>query len=414
MSEIGPIATAARIKSLDVMRGFAVLGILVVNAMYFAAPWQTAQNPLLPPLGIDHSTMWSWFVMHTFFDFKCITLFSLLFGVSLYLVGGDGSDRERGALLRRRLFWLMLFGLLHGTLIWSGDILLHYAIAGFIVMFFRSWNAGLLLFVGGVLYLVMIGLQYFPALIAPYLPPEALAELQAGLDEAKAYVFAPPADELAAVTEAYRGDWASVFKANLDAWVTFFPYGVLGLLPRTIGVMLIGMGLFKIGFLSDRAPTGVYVFFAFVGACAIAAIGYQGWINWRLGFPFAHMQSAGTAVNTTVSILGSIGYAALFTLLARGGVRVITEPLAAVGRMAFTNYIAQSLVMTVIFWGGRGFGLFGEVDRPTLMAIVLAVWALQLIWSPLWLTRFEMGPLEWLWRRLSYGKPVRMAKVAPA
>jgi uncharacterized protein len=80
--------------------------------------------------------------------------------------------------------------------------------------------------------------------------------------------------------------------------------------------------------------------------------------------------------------------------------------------MAFTNYLTQSIIMTTIFWGGRGFGLFGEVDRPTLMAIVLAVWALQLIWSPLWLSRFSMGPIEWLWRRLSYGRPVSMAKAA--
>lgn len=414
MSEVGPVAAADRIKSLDVMRGFAVLGILAVNAMYFAAPWQTAQNPLLPPLDINETTLWSWFVMHTFFDFKCITLFSLLFGVSLYLVGGEAGDLARGAVLRRRLFWLMIFGLIHGVLIWSGDILLHYAIAGFIVMFFRSWKAATLLTVGGILYLLMVGLQYVPLLIEPHLPPEALAEMQAGQDEMKAYVFAPPADQLEAVTEAYQGDWGSVFKANLDAWVTFFPYGVVGLLPRTIGVMLIGMGLFKVGFLSNRAPTWVYVIATLVGAGAIAAVGYQGWINWRLGFPFAHMNSTGTAINTAFSILGSIGYAALFTLLVRVGARLVTEPLAAAGRMAFTNYIAQSLIMTVIFWGGRGFGLFGEVDRPTLMAIVFAVWALQLIWSPLWLSRFEMGPLEWVWRRLSYGRPVRIAKSAPA
>jgi uncharacterized protein len=81
--------------------------------------------------------------------------------------------------------------------------------------------------------------------------------------------------------------------------------------------------------------------------------------------------------------------------------------------MAFTNYIAQSLIMTTIFWGGRGFGLFGEVDRPTLWAIVLAVWAVQLVWSPLWLSRFQMGPLEWLWRRLSYAKPVAIGKQTP-
>jgi uncharacterized protein len=80
--------------------------------------------------------------------------------------------------------------------------------------------------------------------------------------------------------------------------------------------------------------------------------------------------------------------------------------------MAFTNYIAQSLIMTAIFYGGRGFGLWGQVDRPTLWLIVLAVWAVQLIWSPLWLSKFKMGPLEWLWRRLSYARPLAMARAA--
>jgi uncharacterized protein len=127
------------------------------------------------------------------------------------------------------------------------------------------------------------------------------------------------------------------------------------------------------------------------------------------------MMTRGTVVNSALSIFVSIAYASLFVLLVKAGARLITEPLAAVGRMAFTNYITQSLIMTTIFWGGgRGFGLWGEVDRPTLWAIVLAVWALQLIWSPLWLSRFQMGPLEWIWRRLSYGKPVAIARTAPA
>ena len=98
-----------------------------------------------------------------------------------------------------------------------------------------------------------------------------------------------------------------------------------------------------------------------------------------------------------------------------GDLIVIAPAWAApLGRMAFTNYITQSLIMTTIFWSGRGFGLYGEVDRSTLMAIVAAVWVLQLVWSSLWLARFRMGPLEWAWRRLSYGKPIAMAKGAPA
>jgi uncharacterized protein len=145
----------------------------------------------------------------------------------------------------------------------------------------------------------------------------------------------------------------------------------------------------------------------------LALVGFQAVLNWDARFDMIHMMTRGQFVNSAVSIFVSIGYASLFVLLVKAGVRFLTEPLAAVGRMAFTNYIMQSLIMTTIFWGGgRGFGLWGEVDRITLWAIVLGVWALQLIWSPLWLSRFEMGPLEWIWRRLSYAKPVRIGKTA--
>jgi uncharacterized protein len=120
---------------------------------------------------------------------------------------------------------------------------------------------------------------------------------------------------------------------------------------------------------------------------------------------------AGGLANVALTIFVSIGYASVLVLLVRAGAKLITGPLAAVGRMAFTNYLTQSLIMTTLFWGGRGFGLFGELDRPSLMGVVAAIWVLQLIWSPLWLSRFEMGPFEWLWRRLSYAAPVRFVRL---
>src|SRR5688572_24873098 len=107
MSDVAPVRETDRIKSLDVMRGFAVLGILAVNAAFFAAPWQTSFSPMLAPLAIDETTLWSWFVMHVFFEFKCITLFSILFGASIFMVGGERDDKERGAVLTRRLVWLL-------------------------------------------------------------------------------------------------------------------------------------------------------------------------------------------------------------------------------------------------------------------------------------------------------------------
>jgi len=411
MTDVGPVEVQSRIKSLDVMRGFAVLGILIVNAALFAAPWQTLQNPLLAPLAVDQSTMWSWFIIHTFFEFKCITLFSLLFGASIYMVGGETSDKERGGVLTRRLVWLLIFGLMHALLIWYGDILVTYAVTGFLVMFVRSWKPYTLLIVGVLLYLVALLLQNVLGLMIDAIPADTLGTVYTEI----AKVLTLPPEELARMQAAYQGGYLSGLQENANTWLNFILNALIGLVTRTAGVMMIGMALFKWGFLSGSAPRWLYVVMALIGAAVLATIGYQAWINWEARFDLMHMVTRGTVANTGLSIFASIGYASLFILLVKAGARVITEPLAAVGRMAFTNYITQSLIMTTIFWGGgRGFGLWGEVDRPTLWAIVLSIWALQLIWSPLWLSRFQMGPLEWIWRRLSYGKPVAMAKTAPA
>jgi len=411
MSDIAPVQEQSRIKSLDVMRGFALLGILAVNAAFFAAPWQTSFDPTLAPLAVDETSVWSWFVMHVFFEFKCITLFSMLFGASIYLVGGERSDKSRGAILRRRLFWLLIFGLIHALLIWYGDILVTYAITGFLVLFARSWKPGTLMIVGVILYLLALLAQNVLGLFYDLIPTEQLGPIN---DELAA-VFAVSSEELARQQAAYQGGFITGVQENATTWLSFIANAIFGLVIRTAGVMMIGMALFKWGFLSGNAPTWLYGLMLALGAGALALVGYQAWFNWEARFDMIHMMTRGQFVNSAVSIFVSIGYASLFVLLVKAGMRFLTEPLAAVGRMAFTNYIMQSLIMSTIFWGGgRGLGLWGEVDRPTLWAIVLGVWALQLIWSPLWLSRFSMGPLEWIWRRLSYARPVAIGKAATA
>lgn len=401
---LAPVSESERILSLDVMRGFAVLGILMVNAPFFAAPWQTALNPLLPPLGVTAETLWSWYAMHVLFEYKFITLFSMLFGASIYLVGGERSDKDRGALLRRRLAWLLVIGLIHATLIWYGDILVIYALTGFLVALARSWRARTLLVVGAALYVLSIGLQSLFGLVFDFIPTEKLAEIQAQM-------WSPPAEEIARAIAAYQAGWLPALQENIGVWLQFITSSIIGLVLRTAGVMMIGLALFKWGFLSAKAPDWVYGAFLVVGAGAFGLIAWQASVNAALGFGFTHMQTAGALPNSALAIFGSLFYASLFALLVKaGGLGFITSPLAAVGRMAFTNYLSQSLIMTTIFWGGRGLGMFGEVDRPTLWAIVVAIWAAQLIWSPLWLARFKMGPLEWVWRRLSYGRVVEFTK----
>jgi len=150
---------------------------------------------------------------------------------------------------------------------------------------------------------------------------------------------------------------------------------------------------------------------AAAGAVALAAVARQAQVNAELGFDFMHMMSAGSNLNGLLSPFISLLYASVLILLVQAGaLRFFTDALAAVGRMAFTNYLMQSIIMTTIFYGGRGLGLYGEYDRVSLWGVVVTIWVVQLIWSPLWLSKFQMGPFEWVWRRLSYGRPVAIAK----
>lgn len=407
-AEVAPTETARRIKTLDVLRGLAILGILAVNAPFFAAPWQTVLNPTLPPIAIEAGREWAWFVPHVFFEAKFITLFSLLFGASLFLVGGERSDKERGKVLHRRLAWMLLFGVVHGAAIWFGDILFVYAVAGLVVMFARSWKPRTLMTVGVIIYALLHGFGFLGGAAISFVPADALEEM-------RLQMWAPSPQALDGTIGGFAGSFMDSLRANFRVWTDLVPYDFFNAAPRTIAVMMIGLALFKWGFLSGNAPLWVFWVVAGVGAVALALVAYQAQINQAAGFEFIHMQSRGSLVNPVLSIFVTLLYASLLILCVKtGALSIVTNALAPVGQMAFTNYITQSLIMTAIFYGGRGLGLYGEVGRDGLMAIVVGVWVLQLIWSPLWLARFKMGPLEWIWRRLSYGKPIAIGKASTA
>lgn len=389
-----------RIESLDVLRGFAVLGILIVNAPYFAGTWHSAMMPNVIPLAVDQNSLWSWLVMHVFFEFKCITLFSMLFGVSLYLVGGERTDKEKGAQLRRRLSWMLLFGLIHGMLIWYGDILLNYAITGFLVLFARSWRPRTLLIWGVFWTLLSSGLIGLATFAMQYAPPEVMEQ------QAAAMALTP--EQFAAFNTAITGGPLSTLQQNIDWWLAFFLQSLIFITPRTVGIMMIGLALFKWGFMSGKSPVWLYVVFLLLGAGSFAVMWVQGVREFEAGFPVAMMQGEGLLLTSLLSPFGTLFYISLFILILKSGVvGFLMNALAAAGRMAFTNYIAQSLIMTTIFWR---LGYFGEVTRIELWLVVAGVWLTQLIWSPLWLSVFAMGPLEWVWRCLTYKRWVPITR----
>jgi uncharacterized protein len=321
----------------------------------------------------------------------------------LFLVGGERSDRDKAKVLHARLFWLAVFGLVHGAVIWFGDILLAYAVCGAIAMLWRSASPAFLLIAGLMVYAVACGMQAMLAVSLDMMAPSEQRDMAAAL-------WDPGPAALAQAIAAMRGDFATSLQANLRAWVDAIGYAVFyG--PRTVGLMLLGLGLYKSGFFHGRWPVWAYGVLSVAGAGGAAAVAISALNRLPDGLSFLEMFGLESVWNATLSVVIAIGYGAgLVGMVRWGALRFFTAALADAGRMAFTNYLTQSIVMTAIFWGGRGPALFGEIDRVGLWAIVIAIWILQLIMSRMWLRAFAIGPLEWVWRSLSQGRFARLRK----
>lgn len=244
-----PVAAGERHLSLDILRGLGVMGILAVNAVGFAQPMSVYISPELSPHPLVGAEATAWWVVQTFFHYKFVTLFSMLFGVSILLVGGERSDKPRGALLRRRLGWLLVIGLIHGLVIWFGDILLLYACTGFLAMLARSWTPKRLFAVSIPILLLGSILAVVPLLVLEGAPPEMQKQVIAGMGQ-------PGGDvPVAASIAAMKAGLVSAMTVNAKQWLVLQPASLIVFVWRTGALMLLGMALFKTGFLTGKAKT---------------------------------------------------------------------------------------------------------------------------------------------------------------
>jgi uncharacterized protein len=404
-SVLAPVAPGDRIFNLDMLRGWAILGILAVNAMAFAWPIAVEFSQGTRPFAMSVANVTGDWVTAVFFQDKFRTLFTMLFGVSIFLVGGDRDNQARSSLLRRRLLWLGLFGLIHGLAFWYGDILLHYAYCGALMLLMRSWSARRLLWVGGGVTAVWSALTIAGALLGPVVMaavgPEFAAKAAAGGPAAS------PAD-IMAIVEQVRGGYGPALLQNLQAWIMVQGFSLF-LIPVSVPLMMIGLGLFKSGYLQGRGPAWLYVLMTLVGAANLALLGYaEGMAVTGGTLPVEGLAAAAAGAATLITL----GYVSLLVLMTRSGLKPLTAVLVPVGQMAFTNYLTQTLIMASLFYMPWGPLWYGTMGPGALWGVVGAVWLSQLIWSPLWLSRFRMGPLEWLWRCLSYGRWVPLLRTA--
>ena len=332
-----------------------------------------------------------------------MAIFSMLFGAGVILATQrqDQAGQRTWTYQYARMFWLLIFGMIHAYFIWYGDILVTYAQCGFVVYWFRNLSALPLFFIGGIFLLIAL-LIMMSSGVAP-------VDVQQGI----LTDFVPTRAEIDREIAAYRGTWSDVQDARLIealdiqfAGIPFF------LFWRAGGLMLIGMALFKLGVFSATRSVKFYIRFLGVsGIIGFPLVAYSAaqLIDHNWDPSYSLLQHGGV-----YNYLGSIGVALFYVgcimLIWKMAIwHTLQARLAATGRMAFTNYILQSVIATVLFYG-FGFGLFGSVEGWGQFLIVLIIWTFQLWISPIWLSKFRFGPLEWLWRSLTYSKFQPMLK----
>lgn len=392
------LSTSQRLVHLDALRGFALLGILVMNVQLFAMPAAAYSNPTAYG-DLTGGNLVVWWLGHLLFNYKFMSLFSLLFGAGIVLFAERAhlAGNRPARLHYRRMTWLLVFGLAHAYLLWCGDILVSYALCGMLVYPLRGQRPWLLLTLGLTLFALASVIALVHHLSLHNWPLESYFET---LD-----TWAPDADDIAKELAAYRGGyWDQMRQRAPQAMVTELRLFFNRSLFRVSGLMLMGMALFKLGILQGaRSPRFYGRMLLGLLPVGLAIVAYGARENFRHGWVLEYAMFGGYQYNYWGSLLVALGLLGGVMWIATSGYLALPRRwLEAVGQTAFSNYILQSVIGTGIFYG-TGLGLFGSVSRVGQLAIVVGVWLVQLVLTSWWLTRFVQGPLEWSWRALTYG-----------
>lgn len=422
--ELRPVDASNRINSLDIIRGIALLGILLMNIVGFGLAYAYGD-----PTNSGGSTGWNlkvWIMDNMLFEGTMRGLFTMLFGAGFILLTTRGENKGGGIkvadLYYRRILWLLLFGVIHVYfMLWYGDILYPYAVFGLMLFPLRNTKPKYLLIAGLVLLSIATvksvneyneDLTIKTEGIAVELLKEASEEVKLTDEQDKALKswekFKKRKKTEEQVTEKneanLKGYW-SIVNHRLDINKFFqstliYDYWVWDILS----FMLIGIAFFKWRIFQGERTYKFYGLLMLGGyAIGLSVNYYETMLELNSNFDLVEMSKAGRTyqIGRLFTTLGHIG---IFMLFIKSGIlKFLQNALAAVGKMALTNYLVHTLICTTYFLG-FGFGMFGKLQRYELYYVVLAIWILQLIYSPIWLKYFKYGPAEWLWRSLSYKK----------
>ncbi len=432
MSELSPTIQApvsgkARIQSIDTLRGVALLGILVINILAFAQPFGALSDPRVD--GATEGLNFALFAgAEIFVEGGMRAIFSMLFGAGLLIfMNKPGADPgEVRGMYYRRTGLLILFGLFNAyALLWVGDILFIYGVAGLLLFLFRGLSARALLFwaIGVLLFttLIHVGVHYTLRYLG-----EAVAEAQAlapgvemseqqreavqtwdamladqGLSEAG------QAEEIEARRSGYLDNF--VFSAGLTIYLQTVGLLVLGLWDA-LGMMLLGMALMKWRVFDASRGTRFYLLLMLLGfGIGLPLNAWETMTFVDSGYQ-PHWQSFNRPTYDLGRLSLALGYVGLVMLICRSGaLSRLQAALANVGQMALTNYLMQTVLCNFVFLG-IGLGQFAAWERPGMYLFVLGVWLFQIVFSLIWLSRYRFGPCEWLWRSLTYRRRQPMLK----
>lgn len=411
------LATSERINTLDAIRGAAVLGILLMNIVDLAMPGYAYYDPYYYG-GAEGVNFATWAINYALFDGKMRGLFTMMFGASTVLIAERAlkSGESPARIHYARMFWLLVFGMIHVWFIWYGDILVLYAVAGMVAFIAWRWSVRTLIATGVVLLALKLMLAAWTytglkgleeAAREPDAPAAVVAQWQAVQEK---MTFPAPQTQL----DGYRGSYVDAFKTRAPITMYILTEAHPLAMTDTLALIAFGMALFRLGFFSGAWSARTYQRIALWGF-AICAPLHIPLILWNDADRFSPITLHITeALHLTLLRPWLVlSHASLIVLFMQSGMaRWLADRLIAVGRMAFTNYIAMSVICVLLFHG-YGLGLYGELERWQCYLIVPLIWAALLLWSKPWLERHAYGPLEWLWRALTRGQRPTLPRPAP-
>ena len=425
--QIAPVSALERISSVDLLRGFSLLGILLMNIVSFGLPGPAYDDPSTAG-GATGWNLYIWATNYILFEGKMRAIFSMLFGAGIVIF--TSRLEERGAGIRtadlyfRRMLWLLAFGMIHAYLFWVGDILYSYAVTGLLLFAVRKAAPKYLLIAG----VVILGLL-IPGQVIESREIKAMRDKAAAADAAqkagkqlsdqqkedqkkwteRLKNMKPTPERLKKEIDAHRNGYRSgfVWRAGnvhgIESWgyYSFIFFDVCGM-------MLIGMALLKSGYLSAQGSYATYL--------TVAILGYSAGIAWNSAVVYRSVhsnfdvivESQAQSLYQYERLLVALAHVSLLMIISKAGLLTwVTSRIAAVGQMALTNYFMDTLVCTTIFDRMK---FFGQWQRYQVYYVVAGIWIFQIIVSKIWLSRFRFGPVEWLWRSLTYWKRQPMVK----